>query len=98
MGITPQVSREDLLTQEGASTYHWSLCALLTIFYQGINKFVLLADASDEVPNLATRNKKSRSYADFMLSRAEWEKIELMREVLEVRYRYYSLYGFRSHF
>lgn len=45
---------------------------------QGINRFIQLADESDEVPNL-----KGKLYADFRLSAPEWAELELMREVLQ---------------
>ncbi|KIK36413.1 hypothetical protein CY34DRAFT_94422, partial [Suillus luteus UH-Slu-Lm8-n1] len=45
---------------------------------QGINRFIQLADESDEVPNL-----KGKLYADFRLSAPEWTELELMREVLQ---------------
>ena len=44
-----------------------------------MNRFIQLADDSDEVPEL--REKK---YQDFRISRSEWTKLELMHEVLQV--------------
>jgi hypothetical protein len=38
-----------------------------------------LADESDEVPNL-----KGKSYSDFYLRKRDWDKLELMHEVLKV--------------
>jgi hypothetical protein len=50
---------------------------------QGVDQFVLLADASDKVPNLT----KKRCYADFQLLKKDWDRIEVLRDVLRVRYR-----------
>ncbi|KAF8805040.1 hypothetical protein BYT27DRAFT_7105690, partial [Phlegmacium glaucopus] len=44
-----------------------------------LNHFAQLADESDEVPNL-----KGKSYSDFYLRKRDWEKLELMHEVLKV--------------
>jgi hypothetical protein len=44
-----------------------------------VNRFTQLADDSDEVPDL-----KNKKYRDFRLSKADWVKMELMREVLQV--------------
>jgi hypothetical protein len=44
-----------------------------------VNRFIQLADDSDEVPKL-----KGKSYADFRLSAQEWMELDLMREVLQV--------------
>ena len=51
------------------------------VFSQGVDQFVLLADASDKVPDLA----KNRSYADFQLLKEDWDRLEILREVLWVR-------------
>jgi hypothetical protein len=48
---------------------------------QGINRFVQLADDSEEVPNL-----KKKSYSDFKLTRNDWDKITLMHKVLRVSF------------
>jgi hypothetical protein len=45
-----------------------------------VEQFVLLADASDKVPDLTN----NRSYADFQLSKKEWDKLEVIHEVLRV--------------
>lgn len=47
---------------------------------QGINRFTALADESEEVPDL-----QGKDYATFKLSPAEWHKMELMKDVLQVR-------------
>jgi len=47
---------------------------------QGINQFILLADASEKVPDLV----KDRAYADFQLSKRDWDKLEVIHEVLRV--------------
>jgi hypothetical protein len=61
------------------------------LFNQACNKFTLLADHSDKVPNL-----KGKKYSDFLLTDAEWDILELMKEVLEVRasfsIRLFSIY------
>lgn len=41
---------------------------------QGINRFTLTADDSDEVPDL----QGAKTYAGFKLSSVEWDKIELI--------------------
>ncbi|KAG2341707.1 hypothetical protein BDR05DRAFT_834915, partial [Suillus weaverae] len=45
---------------------------------QGVNRFIQLADDSDEVPNL-----QGKSYGAFKLSAKEWKKLELMHDVLQ---------------
>jgi len=60
-----------------APTYIVASSVLILI--QAVNRFVLLADESPEVPKLA-----KKFYSDFRLSRADWEKIEKMHEVLQV--------------
>ena len=55
--------------------------ALLTAISQGVDQFILLADASEKVPNLS----KDRSYADYQLSKKDWDRLEVIHEVLRVR-------------
>ncbi|KAF8867523.1 hypothetical protein BD779DRAFT_1464288, partial [Infundibulicybe gibba] len=43
-----------------------------------IDKFCLWADESSEVPKL-----KNKLYSDYKLLRAEWETLELIKEVLQ---------------
>ena len=50
-------------------------------FLQGIDQFVLLADASEKVPNLMN----NRSYVDFQLSKKDWDRLGVIHEVLWVR-------------
>lgn len=45
-----------------------------------MNRFIQLADDSDEVPNL-----QGKSYGTFKLSAEEWKNLELMHDVLQVR-------------
>jgi hypothetical protein len=45
-----------------------------------VEQFVLLADASKKVPDLT----KNHAYADFQLSKKEWDKLEVLCEVLRV--------------
>lgn len=52
---------------------------ILNVLLQAVNRFIQLADDSDEVPDL-----KDKKYRDFRLSKPEWKKLELMREVLRV--------------
>ena len=59
---------------------------LITIL-QGIDQFILLADASEKVPNLS----KDRSYADYQLSKKDWDRLEVIHEVLRVRLWFYYL-------
>jgi hypothetical protein len=54
---------------------------VLTTLLQGVDQFVLLANASEKVPNLA----KDRSYADFQLSKKDWDRLGIIHEVLQVR-------------
>jgi hypothetical protein len=51
--------------------------------YQGLNLFAEAADDGDDVPNL-----KGKSYADFRLRKKDWEKINLIHEVLQVCSRF----------
>jgi hypothetical protein len=53
----------------------------LMFCWQGVEQFVLLADASDRVPTL--RNK---SYSDFQLMKRDWDKLEVIRAVLRVQW------------
>ncbi|KAJ6616169.1 hypothetical protein B0H10DRAFT_1949372 [Mycena sp. CBHHK59/15] len=48
---------------------------------KAIDQFVRIADSSEEMPDL--RNKE---YRDYMLSRAEWDKIQIIHEALRVQY------------
>ncbi|KAG2336033.1 hypothetical protein BDR05DRAFT_897307, partial [Suillus weaverae] len=43
-----------------------------------VNRFIQLADDSDEVPKL-----HGKSYSDFKLSGQEWSKLKLMQDVLQ---------------
>jgi hypothetical protein len=47
---------------------------------QGIDQFVLLADASEKVPPLP----KDRSYADFQFTKKDWDHLSIIYEVLRV--------------
>jgi hypothetical protein len=51
---------------------------------QGVEQFILLADASDKVPNLP----KNRSYTDFYLMKKDWDRLGVIHEVLRVRVSY----------
>ncbi|KAJ7713560.1 hypothetical protein B0H16DRAFT_1435997, partial [Mycena metata] len=44
---------------------------------KAIDRFVLIADSSDEVPPL-----KNKNYMDYMLTAAEWERIKMIHEAL----------------
>jgi hypothetical protein len=46
---------------------------------QGVNRFVHLADDSDEVPKL-----RKRQYADFKLTNSDWLQLSLIHEALQV--------------
>lgn len=48
------------------------------IVLQAVNRFTRDADDSLEVPNLV-----KKSYVDFQLMVRDWEKMELMHEVLQ---------------
>jgi hypothetical protein len=52
--------------------------APLTHFYQAITQFTLLVDESADLPDLSNH----RSYADFHLSRREWDRLEHIRDAL----------------
>lgn len=47
--------------------------------WQGVNRFVRLADDSDEVPKL-----RRRQYADFKLTNSDWLQLSLLHEALRV--------------
>ncbi|RDB19397.1 hypothetical protein Hypma_013487 [Hypsizygus marmoreus] len=57
------------------SMYDLIDCALTV--KQAINKFILLADSSPEVPTL-----NGKRYDDYKMSSDEWDMLELVREVL----------------
>ncbi|KAG1747879.1 uncharacterized protein EDB91DRAFT_1263073 [Suillus paluster] len=46
--------------------------------HKGVNRFIQLADDSDEVQNL-----QGKSYGAFKLSAEEWKKLELMHDMLQ---------------
>ena len=48
---------------------------------KAVNRFVMLADDSDEVPDLAG----DKRYADFKLTRKDWDHLARLHEVLQVR-------------
>jgi hypothetical protein len=48
---------------------------------QACDKFTLLADHSDKVPDL-----KGKKYHNFQLTDEDWKVLQLMKEVLEVCY------------
>ena len=48
---------------------------------QGVNRFMQLADDSDEVPDL-----QKKTYSAFKLTAQEWSSMELIRDVLKVRF------------
>ncbi|KAG1792926.1 ribonuclease H-like domain-containing protein [Suillus plorans] len=50
----------------------------LLLLQKGVNRFVRLADDSDDVPNL-----RKKQYADFKLSQSDWVQLSLLREVLQ---------------
>ncbi|KAG6806576.1 hypothetical protein H0H92_010774, partial [Tricholoma furcatifolium] len=45
---------------------------------KGLEQFILLADASDKVPDLS----KNRCYSDFQLTKRDWDKLQVLHEVL----------------
>lgn len=59
------------------------------LFIQGINRFVQIADDSDEVPDLT-----GKSYSNFKLNKKDWDKIALIHKVLQVRNMLYCGYLF----
>ena len=48
--------------------------------WQGITKFINLADESPLVPNL-----QRKSYADFRLTHKEWSRLDLLHQILKVK-------------
>ncbi|KAL0958654.1 hypothetical protein HGRIS_014979 [Hohenbuehelia grisea] len=57
-----------------------SLCKFLDrllLLKKGVNQFTQSANESDEVPDL-----KDKNYSDFRLTKKDWERLELIREVL----------------
>ncbi|KAK2461047.1 hypothetical protein APHAL10511_006936 [Amanita phalloides] len=51
---------------------------ILDNFMKAVDQFVLLADASDKVPDLP----RDRLYADFQLSKKDWDRLEVIQDVL----------------
>lgn len=47
--------------------------------FKGVNRFMQLADDSEEVPN-----SQGKTYLAFKLTQQEWAKLELIRDVLQV--------------
>lgn len=60
---------------------------LIIAIFQGVYQFILLADASEKVPNLS----KDQSYADYQLSKKDWDRLEVIHEVLRVCLLYYYM-------
>ena len=52
---------------------------MLTLL-QAVSQFILLADASELVPNLSN----NRSYSDFHLSQRDWDRLENIKAALRV--------------
>ncbi|KAG2039592.1 hypothetical protein BDR03DRAFT_980807 [Suillus americanus] len=50
----------------------------LLLLQKGVNRFVRLADNSDEVPNL-----QKKQYSDFKLSQSDWFQLLLLHKVLQ---------------
>ena len=50
----------------------------LQIHLKGVDQFALLADASEKVPNLP----KNCAYADFQLTKRDWDRLEVIQDVL----------------
>ena len=59
---------------------------VLTIIFQALNRFTLLADTSEDVPRLT-----KRKYSDFNLSTEEWDLLKLVKDVLKVYFLCISL-------
>jgi len=49
--------------------------------WQGIDQFILITDATDKVPDL-----KNKSYADFQHFKRDWDKLDVIRMVIQVLY------------
>ena len=47
---------------------------------QAIDQFILLADASENLPNLT----KQQSYTDYLLTRKDWERLRDIQDALMV--------------
>ena len=56
--------------------------SFIVIYIQGTDQFVLLADASESVPDLA----RGRTYADFQLTKKDWDRLSVIRDVLRVSF------------
>jgi hypothetical protein len=52
--------------------------------FQAVDLFTALADKSTKVPKLICKQ-----YADFSISEDEWEMLQLIQEVLQVRLGYF---------
>lgn len=61
-----------------AVSYYFCLISMLMLV-QAVDKFVLVADVSRQVPKL-----KNKKYADYRLTEDEWALLQLMKDVLEV--------------
>jgi hypothetical protein len=66
---------------------------LLICDWQGVDQFVLLANASDKVPDL-----RDKCYADFQLSKKEWDKLEVVQAALKVSILTHSINDLHPHF
>lgn len=70
------------ITKSKSSLLIANLNSIADLNCQGVNRFTQLADDSDEVPKL----QGGKSYMGFRLSPQEWKDLELMYDVLQVRY------------
>jgi hypothetical protein len=89
MGITLRIPRAVYSTPSGVFCVSHILVSMSTVYltsYQAIAQFILLADESDLVPDLS----KHRSYADYHLSRRDWEHLEHIKDALRVRFHIFT--------
>jgi hypothetical protein len=81
LGFTLPISRVFHQTKSSASNIsYFVLSTHVLTLSQAITQFILLADASELVPNLTN----NRSYSDFHLSRRDWDRLGNIKVVLQV--------------
>ena len=80
LGISIQISRASHHTKKGKFSVKLLVFGLIFACLEGVDQFALLADASEKVPNLP----KNRGYADFQLTKKDWDRLEVVRDVLRV--------------
>lgn len=80
LGVNARLSSACSRHQAGKNGYCVLLVTSTDALYQAVNKFCRVADDCSKVPAL-----KNKNYSDYIFQKKEWELLELICEVLQVR-------------